>query len=494
MSAVLTVIKALIGARRSRRVAADPASKVAPADSPGSISRAGSSSNPCKRPGAQCGRYTKPEQIFAALETGHVRLVKMSWLIKQKKRLPRRQNMPEEAFISVDRLRSLHGQGNADHVVPIIAISYCWLAPNNPDPDGELLKAVQAALARERPKYADFGFDEMGVFWDWVSIHQKDDSMWKAFMYRNDSKLNERQLAQRVRYENSRTDEEAASFKWALDQTMDLWYAHEGTAVYMITELPGRFQGRRPSYADSGWTTYERCCAELIKEYDLDYANWRLVQEIELAGRKSGRAVSRGRRWPIGPDDFDELIKDKIFTNGTDAEVVKTLYRKLSTLLLGGTVALDYAKMPPPSVDDGHHLGHCLNLSTSLERLDLQSVKMSDACSVALFSSLRAGALPKLRDLQLADNRIEDDGMAALADAVARGALRFLGGLHQRATSGRISDLSELNTLGYNVITNGLNLSENPGNAAPVWRQLELLKPSVGPADEYSAQSGGLVE
>jgi hypothetical protein len=72
-------------------------------------------------------------------------------------------------------------------------------------------------------------------------------------------------------------------------------------------------------------TTYERCCAELIKEYDLDYANWRLVQEIELAGRKSGRAVSRGRRWPIGPDDFDELIKDKIFTNGTDAEVVKTL-------------------------------------------------------------------------------------------------------------------------------------------------------------------------
>ena len=54
-------------------------------------------------------RYTEPESIWAALETKHVRLPKMSWLIQHAKNngiLPRRQELPEEALEAPSR-RSL---------------------------------------------------------------------------------------------------------------------------------------------------------------------------------------------------------------------------------------------------------------------------------------------------------------------------------------------------------------------------------------------------
>ena len=77
-------------------------------------------------------RYTKPESIWVALMSGHVRLVRMSWLIEHSKAkgvLARRQELPKEAFISVDELKTLYGDGNTDGVLPIIAISFCWPTP-----------------------------------------------------------------------------------------------------------------------------------------------------------------------------------------------------------------------------------------------------------------------------------------------------------------------------------------------------------------------------
>ena len=35
--------------------------------------------------------------------------------------------MPEEAYMTVEELKELYGDGNIDRVLPIIAISYCWL-------------------------------------------------------------------------------------------------------------------------------------------------------------------------------------------------------------------------------------------------------------------------------------------------------------------------------------------------------------------------------
>ena len=58
---------------------------------------------------------------------------------------------------SVEELKRLYGKGNYDRVLPIIAISFCWDSPQHPDPRGEQLAAVAAALELEMPKYAEFG-------------------------------------------------------------------------------------------------------------------------------------------------------------------------------------------------------------------------------------------------------------------------------------------------------------------------------------------------
>jgi hypothetical protein len=88
--------------------------------------------------------------------------------------LARRQELPEEAFISVEELEQMFGWGNHDGVLPIIAISFCWLTPSHPDPAGAQLQIIASVLERELPKYAMRdsilglfdGFQDMGVFWD----------------------------------------------------------------------------------------------------------------------------------------------------------------------------------------------------------------------------------------------------------------------------------------------------------------------------------------
>ena len=180
-------------------------------------------------------RYTEPKSIWVALETGHVRLVKMSWLIEHSKNgriLARRQELPEEAFISVAELKRLYGDGNRDGVLPIIAISFCWLTPWHPDPEGKQLKTIAATLEREQAKYAQAsgsfkGFSEMGVFWDWASLYQLVPSLWRPFMTGPEAKPEaeqtevERELTKA--YFSSRTKEEQEGFTFALHKTMDLW-------------------------------------------------------------------------------------------------------------------------------------------------------------------------------------------------------------------------------------------------------------------------------
>ena len=73
----------------------------------------------------------QPTSIWLALATGHVRLVKSSWLIKQSKAgkvLSRRQELPKEAFITLAELKTMYGDGNRDGVLPVIAISLYALA------------------------------------------------------------------------------------------------------------------------------------------------------------------------------------------------------------------------------------------------------------------------------------------------------------------------------------------------------------------------------
>ena len=269
------------------------------------------------------------------------------------------------------------------------------------------------------------GFTEMGVFWDWAALYQKDPEYFQetetpeakpegpereAFL----EDLKERRAFYGGKaYEESRTLKEKEAFGHALHNTMDLWYAHQGTTVYLLTQLPEGTQ-RKLGYDDSGWTTYERRSAEQIKKVYLYEAKWKLVRDLGSGDLDKDGAGSRN--WPLDPDGFDELIESKQFTNGADKETVKTLYRKMSEAQLSGIEMLDFTGISAPSVSDMEQLGRCLNLCENLSQCDLTGVGLTDEPCRALFSTLKFNAV--LTELRLSSNKIGGEGAKALASAL----------------------------------------------------------------------------
>ena len=132
------------------------------------------------------------------------------------------------------------------------------------------------------------------------------------------------------------------------------------------------------------------------------------------------------RGWPVGPTDFNLLINDKVFTNGSDAEVVAKLYQRLSMNQLCSITVLDFDGMQPPSMDDARRFGGCLNLSVNLEELFLTRAGVSDRACELMFATLDEWALPKLQKLFLSINSIGRLGVHALAAAASRGAMKDL--------------------------------------------------------------------
>ena len=51
-------------------------------------------------------------------------------------RLPRRQDIPDEAFLTLDDLKQLPAGGNSHECLRIASASHAWQQPDNPDPKG----------------------------------------------------------------------------------------------------------------------------------------------------------------------------------------------------------------------------------------------------------------------------------------------------------------------------------------------------------------------
>ena len=130
-------------------------------------------------------RYTQPETPFALASTGDVGLLSFNWLADQAQAgavLPRRQELPPEAFADVDALRAMHAAAPAHvaaAVLPMLSVSYCWLEARHPDGEGEQLKHIVGTLEPHAEAWREF-FDDMGVFLDWCSIYQKDPALFDA--------------------------------------------------------------------------------------------------------------------------------------------------------------------------------------------------------------------------------------------------------------------------------------------------------------------------
>jgi len=471
-------------------------------------------------------RYREHASIWSALEggdgsevrCGDVRLLSLAWLLALADRggvLPRRQELPEEAFLGAARLRQIEAAArraidrrgfvtalealakgtsilgflgfwtsafrrkrNVDGLLPIVSISYCWLEAAHPDREGRQLQLLSRKL---RSLYGgrgllgacrEYSFSDMGVFFDWGSGYQKDPALWRGWMAdtalyaMSDAELRrglgggdpermaaermaaertaaerhsyealeegslyalseeslstmaggDRMVAERRAYEASRT-----AFGRMLHHTMDLWYAHSAITVVLLTqlpdELPAGFDQSR-TYDTRGWTTFERCSAELAKSYQLQVARWKLVIDVADEGGCSQR------RLPTTPARMAQLLAGCRFTNGADSATVLALYAQTATAVLGTVEKLSYQGLPLVRGDpwcSPSRLAEALNYCQRLRHLVLRGSRLGDDEVEELVAGLEGGALPALEALHLGANRFAARGTGACCALLRRG-------------------------------------------------------------------------
>jgi len=60
--------------------------------------------------------------------------------------MPRRQDLPESAFVDLERLRNMGRGNNYGSTLRVVCVSHPWLQPDHPDPIGTTLRLIARAL------------------------------------------------------------------------------------------------------------------------------------------------------------------------------------------------------------------------------------------------------------------------------------------------------------------------------------------------------------
>ena len=268
-----------------------------------------------------------------------VRLLDARWLIAlamaEGSKLPRRQDLPERAFISLEALSRDFNWGYGQSL-PVVVVSHAWLQPDHPDPRGENLRLLGALLCRwaaasgldEKAKHAEG--KSLGVFIDFACIHQKDGT-------------------------GKRTEKEQALFSSAL-RSMSLWYSHPNTPVFKLTKLPAGYPAgfdfpagataNTAAYGERGWCFFESMLAGASKRAAvLDVGKWRPTRH-KASIQEIVKQCATGRAAPLPPGEFRAALETKSFSSrNADLEVVSSLYASCVTAELRRAKQLTFTEL-----------------------------------------------------------------------------------------------------------------------------------------------------
>ena len=93
--------------------------------------------------------------------------------------------------------------------------------------------------------------------------------------------------------------------------------------VLMQLQMPASFVG--PSYDESGWCHFESAVSSIIKPWDQRLTIQQSSgDEVEYA--TLGQNCKVARRPPVTPATFEQELRARSFTSGTDSNIVKELY------------------------------------------------------------------------------------------------------------------------------------------------------------------------
>merc|ERR1740123_1368351 len=131
-------------------------------------------------------KYVELDSIEDALETGDTVLIKGTFLLDLCARkgnltrfdgiLPRRQDLPKEAFWEPSEIMKLARKQKAEFQLglgrTIVALSFCWLTPEHPDPKGEQLATLCKVIRLCLKRFREQGIPDIAIFLDWCSLFQ----------------------------------------------------------------------------------------------------------------------------------------------------------------------------------------------------------------------------------------------------------------------------------------------------------------------------------
>lgn len=410
---------------------------------------------------ADDSRYTTWPTLKTALEGNAVALIKADWLMKfgmpAESRLPKRQSLEEDATRGKAATKGAmwikkqfsERLGNLDKkTVALVSISYCWRSPEHPDPDGEQLHLL-AALVREfagpyggptwhgevghrtQHEFCDLwqpveGADDVAIFIDWCSLYQK-----------------------------PRTQEEEDSFAKALTD-IEIWYAHRGTHVWMLTAVPegvftaGDKMTSDAEYQARGWPNFEHCVSTLIKDREMVFDMgklpplWRRWLDVV-------NSCKAARFPPKSPHYFETELRTKRFSYKNDCRILIEKYEKCYNRAICKAKELTFSGVtwhPIQIIEVGALLPQCFQLHEfsfhscvlsedggcilakaaptcrTLVSLKLFDNVLSDRTAMGFGATLHS--CQALRHLCLHLNDIGDEGGSALAAALPESNLTVL--------------------------------------------------------------------
>ena len=304
------------------------------------------------------GKYFDPEALLESIANGSIALVRGRWVVAHAEtngKLMRRQDLPPEAFFTVEELRKLVAALGDDWGLLFVAISYRWLTAIHPDPDAFHLniiaKVAKLYIKAEKSwgvascsplvdafERAGYSRDEadFGLMWDFISLHQKPVGS------------------------GERTDEEAALFKLGLG-ALPIWYGHAETVMWMQPDLPDGFGermaglGLAETYEGSGWCFVESSVSAGVKHGDrrlnLSLRTERAMgcaygNDFIVTRNCLNRVCSAQRPPPRDPEWVaQELRTAKKFTGKGDVPVVEAMYRDYFEGVASTAIVLNFSEL-----------------------------------------------------------------------------------------------------------------------------------------------------
>jgi hypothetical protein len=303
-------------------------------------------------------------EVLAALD---IRLLDANWLLScpDDHKIQRCQELPNEAFLTGDQAVELFWKFGG-----LVIVSYGWLSKAHPDPHAFHFRTLKHYLNVHSIYFkAAHGLSAVGVFWDYASLPQPDAS-------------------------GKRTPEEKAVFSRGLKAINTLYGSMHNTVV-QLKRMPGKFDSfphiNKTLYDDRGWCYFEEVVAS-IQKYNLQLLNLALVEtllETSTNWFEVASAAQATRRPPLNPYDFADELSKRVFTNGTDFQIVVEIYSEFFSYVSPtvSQLTLQQTQQHSRTENTSHtawtsrelrHLSNALPHFVKCERLDLHGQHLGD--------------------------------------------------------------------------------------------------------------------